>query len=79
MLGLFQNFNVCDEVNQANVEIGADTALMNALEMTYVTAVGHPSLVAEVESDKHHVPADLYLCVVSQAFVAPNTFLQSTK
>ena len=42
-LSLFQNFNVCDEVTQANVEDGAETALIEALNETYVTVVGDPS------------------------------------
>ena len=43
-LGLFQNFNVCDEVTPANVEDGAETGLTKALKETYVTAVGDQSL-----------------------------------
>ena len=41
---LFQNFNISDEVTAANVQDGAETVLMKALEEMYVTAVGDPSL-----------------------------------
>ena len=43
-LDLLQNLSACDEVSPANVGDGAQTALMKALEETYVTAVGDPSL-----------------------------------
>ena len=43
-LGLFQNFNICDEVTPANVEDDVKTALMKVLKETYVTVDGDPSL-----------------------------------
>ena len=74
---MFQNFNICDEVT--NVEDGADTALMKALEETCVTVVGDPTLLAAEKSGKNHGRVDLNLCLVLQAFFAPSTFVQSTE
>ena len=34
-----QNYDFCDEVTPANIEDGAETALMKALEKTYMTPV----------------------------------------
>ena len=71
---MLQSVKICDEVSPANVEDGAETALKE----TYVAAVGNPSLRA-IESGKNHDPVDLKLSPILQAFVAPNTFVQSTK
>ena len=76
---MLQNASVCDEVTPANVEDDADTALMKALEETYVTVVGDPSLCAMEESGKFHSSVDLNICLVIQAYVAPNTFVQFAK
>ena len=42
-LGLLQNFDVCYEVSSMNVEDGAHTVLVKALEETHVTTVGDPN------------------------------------
>ena len=44
VLGLLLNFKVCDEVTPVNVTDGVDTALVKALEETYVTAIGDTSM-----------------------------------
>ena len=79
-LGLLLNDNVCGNFTQVSVDDGAETAMMKASEETDVTAVGDPSLWAIEESGKDHSLLDMNcLCLVIQAFVAPNTFVQSTK
>ena len=52
---------------------------MKALEETNVTVVGDPSICAVEESGKNNGPVGLNLCLVLLAFVAPITFVQSTK
>ena len=44
-----------------------------------MTAIGDLGLQVIEESGKNHSPVDLNLCLVLQAFVAPNMFVQSTK
>ena len=43
-LNFVQYFNVCCKVTPVNIEDGAETSLVIALEETYVTAVGDSSL-----------------------------------
>ena len=87
MLACSRKSTFLDEDTPANGEDSAETALLKALEETAlwkeleetalwkeleetpVIAVGDPS--------KNHGPLDLNLCLVLQAFVAPNTFVQS--
>ena len=64
-----QNFNVCDDVTPANAMDGVETALMKALEETYVTAVVDPSTCSVEESCKSHGPVDLNLFLVLQESV----------
>jgi len=57
-LSLFQDFHVCDKVIPANVEDGAETALMETLEEADVTAVGDPSLRPIEEGGTNRIPVD---------------------
>ena len=59
VLSLFQNFYICDDVTPANVVDIVETALMIALEETYLTAVGDQSLrgLDEIGIQWHLPPA----------------------
>ena len=61
------------------VDDSAEKALVKTLDKMYVTVVGDLSLRTVEESGKNHGTVDQDLRLVLQAFVAPNTFVQSTK
>ena len=70
------NSTVCDEVTTVNVEDG----VVKAIEETDVTTVGEPGLRAVEESGKNcHGLVDPDPCLVLQACVIPNAFVQPTK
>ena len=78
-LSLLQNFNVWDEVTLVNVDDGAETALVEALEEKDVTAVGHSGPWAVEKGGKNNSPVDADLRLALQVFVVSNSFVQSTK
>ena len=62
-----------------DVEDGAETALMKALEESEVAAVGDPRLNAVQESGKYSGSVHADLGLLLQLFVCPHTLVQSAK
>ena len=78
-VGLPLNFNFCDAIIPVNIEDGAETRPVKALEETNVTAVDDVSFKVVRKSGKNHDPVDPYLSLVPKAFVVPNAFVQFVK
>ena len=62
-----------------DVEDGAQTALVEALEEADVAAVGDPGLGAVEKSGENNSPIDTDLCIAFQVFVVPHSFVKSAE